>query len=453
MYVEKLPPHDERAEESVIGSLLIDGDAILRAVNFLQPEDFFHEKNRWCYEACLSLWESNEAINSVTVGHRLAIMDRLQEVGGPAYLGHLISSVPTSAHIEHYARIVSRTHTLRRLIQAAGEIASIGYDGGPDVDKTLTQAEDLLFRIRTGQEVRDFVGIREVLDQYLQESASIQGPQERGVAPIPTGFTYLDRLLGGFQRSDMIVLASRPSLGKSTLAVNIARHAAGQGAVVGIFSLEMSRSQIGLRLLSSEAGVDSHRLRLGLHSEAEERRIINAVGVLSELPIYIDDTPLQSMAEIRGKARRLHLERKMDLAIVDYMQLLRGGARPENRVQEISEISRSLKGVARDLNVPMLAVSQLSRAVEMRPSHRPQLSDLRDSGSIEQDADVVMFIHREDFYQSEEQWEAHSPGTPYPKGIAEIMVAKHRHGPLDSINLRFQGDLSRFEDVRAPREP
>ena len=452
MYVEKLPPHDERAEESVIGSLLIDGDAI-HTVNFLEPDDFFQEKNRWCYEACRELWESNEAINSVTVGHRLAIMDRLEEVGGPAYLGHLISSVPTSAHIEHYARIVSRTHTLRRLIQAAGEIASIGYDGGPDVDKTLTQAEDLLFRIRTGQEVRDFVAIREVLDQYLEESASIQGPLERGVAPIPTGFTYLDRLLGGFQRSDMVVLASRPSLGKSTLAVNIARHAAGQGAVVGIFSLEMSRSQIGLRLLSSEAGVDSHRLRLGHYNDEEERRIVNAVGRLSELPIYIDDTPLQSMAEIRGKARRLHMERRMDLAIVDYMQLISGGARPENRVQEISEISRSLKGVARDLNVPMLAVSQLSRAVEMRPSHRPQLSDLRDSGSIEQDADVVMFIHREDFYQSEEQWEAHSPGTPYPKGIAEIMVAKHRHGPLDSINLRFQGDMSRFEDVRAPREP
>lgn len=452
MYVEKLPPHDERAEESVIGSLLIDGDSISRAVNFLQPEDFFREKNRWCYEACLSLWDSNEAINTITVGHHLAVMGRLEEVGGPAYLGHLVSSVPTSAHVEHYARIVSRTHTLRRLISAAGEIASIGYEGGSDVDKALTQAEELLFRIRTGQQVGDFVAIREVLDKYLEESASIQGPLERGVAPIPTGFTYLDRLLGGFQRSDLIILASRPSLGKSTLAVNIARYAAGQGAVVGIFSLEMSRDQIGLRLLASEAGVDGHRMRLGLHSEVEERRIMNAVGVLSELPIYIDDTPLQSMVEIRGKARRLHMEKRMDLAVVDYLQLIRGSGRPENRVQEISEISRSLKGIARDLNVPMLAVSQLSRAIEMRPSHRPQLSDLRDSGSIEQDADVVMFIHREDMYISEEQWEAHSAGTPYPKDVAEIIVSKHRHGPLDSINLRFRGDMARFEDMRASGE-
>ncbi|MBI2855721.1 MAG: replicative DNA helicase [Chloroflexi bacterium] len=447
MYVERLPPHDERAEESVLGSLLIDGEAILSTVRLLQPEDFYHERNRWCYEACLSLWQDNEAINSVTVGHRLALMSRLEDVGGPAYLGHLVATVPTSAHVEHYARIVSRTHTLRRLIGAAGEIATLGYEGGADVDRALGQAEDLLFRIRSGHAVRDFVPLREVLDQYLEESAAIQGPLERGVAPIPTGFTAMDRLLGGFQRSDMIVLASRPSLGKSALAVNIARYAAGQGAVVGIFSLEMSRDQIALRLLSSEAEVDNHRLRLRLHSDAEERRIMNAVGVLSELPIYIDDTPLEGIVEIRSKARRLQMERQMDLAIVDYLQLIRGNSRPENRVQEISEISRSLKGIARDLNISLLAVSQLSRAVEQRPSHRPQLSDLRDSGSIEQDADVVMFIHREDMYSDEEQWEARFPGRPYPKDIAEIIVAKHRHGPLDTLNLRFQGALARFEDM------
>ncbi|MBF8268147.1 MAG: Replicative helicase, partial [Dehalococcoidia bacterium] len=352
MYVEKLPPHDERAEESVIGSLLIDGDSILRAVNILQPEDFFREKNRWCYEACLSLWDSNEAINPITVGHHLAVMGRLEDVGGPAYLGHLVSSVPTSAHMEHYARIVSRTHTLRRLISAAGEIASIGYEGGSDVDKSLTQAEELLFRIRTGQQVRDFVAIRDVLDKYLEQSASAQGPMERGVAPIPTGFTYLDRLLGGFQRSDLIILASRPSLGKSTLAVNIARYAAGQGAVVGIFSLEMSRDQIGLRLLASEAGVDGHRMRLGLHGEAEERRIMNAVGVLSELPIYIDDTPAITVLEARAKARRLQREHGIGLVVVDYLQLMTSHENVQSREQEVSRISRGLKGLAKELQLP-----------------------------------------------------------------------------------------------------
>jgi len=452
MYVEKLPPRDEKAEEAVIGSLLIDGEAILKVASFLKPDDFYREKNRWCYEACFSLWERNEAINPVTVGHQLAVTDQLEEVGGPSYLGYLVSAVPTSAHVEHYARIVNRTHTLRRLIDAAGGIANLGYEGGEDVDQALSQAEDLLFRIRTGGRVRDFIPIREAMDSYLEESAIIQGPLERGVAPIPTGFIYLDRLLGGFQRSDMIVLASRPSLGKSTIALNIARHSAGQGAVVGFFSLEMSRDQIAVRFLSSEAGVDNHRVRLRLYSEAEESRIMNAAGVLSELPIYVDDTPIQGIVELRSKARRLHMERKLDLLIVDYLQLIQGGGRPENRVQEISEISRSLKGMARDLNVPLLAVSQLSRAVEMRPSHRPQLSDLRDSGSIEQDADVVIFIHREDAYYTEEQWEAHSPGKPYPKDIADIMVAKHRHGPLDTINLRFRGAMARFEDMATSSE-
>ncbi|MBI4282829.1 MAG: replicative DNA helicase [Chloroflexi bacterium] len=452
MYVEKLPPHDERAEESVIGSLLIDGNAILTVSALLQPEDFYVEKNRWCYEACLSLWDSNEAINPVTVGHRLAMLERLQEVGGPSYLGHLVSSVPTSAHVEHYARIVSRTHTLRRLIGAAGEIASLGYDGGGDVDRALSQAEDLLFRIRSGQETRDFVAIRDVLDQYLEESARLESPLERRETPVYTSFVDLDQLLGGLQRSDMIVLASGPSVGKSTLALNIARHAAGQGACVGIFSLEMSREQIGHRFLSSEANVDLRAVRQRLYGDAAERRIVNAAGTLSELPIYIDDTPLQSIVEIRSKARRLHMERKLDLAIVDYLQLIQGTGRRENRVQEVGEITRSLKGIARDLNIPLLALSQLSRAVEGRPSHKPQLSDLRESGSIEQDADVVMFIYREDQRLTREEWERQNPDEEYPGGLADLIVAKHRHGPLDTINLRFNGPMARFEDLPTSRE-
>ncbi|MFH1560144.1 MAG: replicative DNA helicase [Chloroflexota bacterium] len=452
MYVEKLPPHDERAEESVIGSLLIDGDAILTVSTLLQPEDFYGERNRWCYEACLSLWDSNEAINPVTVGHRLALLERLEQVGGPSYLGHLVGSVPTSAHVEHYARIVSRTHTLRRLIGAAGEIASLGYDGGVDVDRALSQAEDLLFHIRSGQETRDFVAIRDVLDQYLEESARLESPLERGETPIYTAFVDLDQLLGGLQRSDMIVLASGPSVGKSTLALNIARHAAGQGAAVGIFSLEMSREQIGHRFLSSEANVDLRAVRQRLYGDLAERRIVNAAGTLSELPIFIDDTPIQGIVEIRSKARRLHMERKLDLAIVDYLQLIQGTGRRENRVQEVGEITRSLKGIARDLNIPVLALSQLSRAVEARPSHRPQLSDLRESGSIEQDADVVMFIHREDQRFTREEWERQYPDQEYPRGLADLIVAKHRHGPLDTISLRFNGAMARFEDNPTSRE-
>ena len=447
MYVERLPPHDERAEESVIGSLLIDGDAIFTVSTLLRPEDFYGERARWCYEACLSLWESNEAINPVTVGHRLAMLERLDLIGGPTYLGHLVNTVPTSAHAEHYARIVSRTHTLRRLIGAAGEIASLGYEGGDDVDRALSQAEDLLYGIRSGQQLRDFVAIRDVLDQYLEESARLDSPQEQDQAPVHTDFDDLDQLLGGMQRSDMIVLASGPSVGKSTLALNIARNSAMHGSGVALFSLEMSREQIGHRFLSSEAGVDLRAVRQRLYGDIAERRIINAAGTLSELPIFIDDTPLQTIVDIRSRSRRLHMERNLDLVIVDYLQLIQGTGRRENRVQEVGEITRALKGIARDLNVPVLALSQLSRAVEMRPSHRPQLSDLRESGSIEQDADVVMFIHRDDLRYTRDEWERQYPDQEYPRGLAELIVAKHRHGPLGTINLRFNGAMARFEDT------
>ena len=300
----------------------------------------------------------------------------------------------------------------------------------------------------------EFVPIKDVLNQYLKESASLQGTLERGEIPIPTAFSDLDQLLGGFQRSDMIVLASGPSVGKSTLALNIGRHAAEQGTAVGIFSLETSRERIGHRFLSSEADVDLRRVRQRLYSEVEERRIVNAAGVLSELPIFIDDTPLQSIVEIRSRSRRLHMESKLDLVIVDYLQLIQGTGRHENRVQELGEIVRLLKGVARELNIPLLVLSQLSRAVEMRPSHRPQLTDLRESGSIEQDADVVMFIHREALRMTEEEWKRQYPDRDYGdyQDRAELIVAKHRHGPLDTIDLRFNGAMARFEEVPFQRE-
>ena len=452
MYADRLLPHDPDAEEAVIGSMLIDGQAISKVSSFLRASDFYISKTRWCFDACLSLFDRGEAINQVTVAHELSLKERLDEIGGTAYLAHLVRSVPTSVHIEHYGRIVQRTSVMRQLIAAAGEIASIGYEGSTDTESTLRKAEELLFRVRTGRGTRDFIHLREVLDTYMEETASLDLMGDRRLVPIPTGFADLDKLLGnGLQRSDMFVLAARPSLGKSTLAFNIARHAAGQGARVGIFSLEMSAEQIAVRLLSGDANVDSHRLRLGLLSDLEEHKKMEAIGVLSELPIYIDDTPIQGAVEMRGKSRRLQMERGLDLLIVDYLQLMAGESRRiDYRVQEMGEFSRSLKGMARDLDIPVLACSQLSRAPEQRPSHRPILSDLRESGSIEQDADVVAFIYREDMYTSRDEWEKQHPTDPYPENIAEINISKHRNGPTGAISLYFRSNVVRFESLEQP---
>ena len=447
MYAEKLPPHDPDAEEAVVGSLLIDGEAINRVAALVKPEDFYRERNRWCYEACNSLYHRGEAIDQISVARELSLKERLEEVGGPSYLSHLIAAVPTSVHAEHFAQIVNRTATMRRLIQAAGDIAAIGYADAPDTEQALQQAEDMLFRVRNTHVTRDFVTIREVLDQYLEETSGLE-PMDRGVAPIPTGFTDIDNALGRLQRGDLFILAARPALGKSTLAMNIARNAAGQGAVVGVFSLEMSREQLALRLLSAEAEVDSHLLRLGLLGEAAMNRVMTGVGALSDLAIYMDDSPAQTVLEMRSKLRRLHTDRGVDLVIVDYLQLIAGREnRGENRVQELSEITRQLKAIARDLNVPVIAISQLSRAIEQRPDHHPQLSDLRESGSIEQDADVVAFIHREDKYLTPEQWEQRHPTDPYPENLVQLVIAKNRHGPTRAVHLYFRGNFSRFENL------
>jgi len=447
MYAEKLLPHDVEAEEAVIGSLLINSDSFLRLAHLIKPEDFYREKNRLCFAACVSLFQRSEAINQVTLAHELSRTNHLEPIGGMAYLSHLVSITPTSTHAEHYAQLVYRTSTMRRLIDAASKISAIGYEDTADVEASLSQAEDVLFKVRSGGPVRGFVPLRAIYDQFLQERAAIAEPLAQSSAPIMTSYNDLDELLGGLQRSDMIILGARPSLGKSTLAVNITLNAAKNGATAGIFSLEMSREQLALRMLAAEAEVDAHRLRLGLYTEAEEQRIIDSIGNLSELPVYIDDTPFQGILEMRSKARRLALEHGLDLLVVDYLQLVQGQghSRGDNRVQEISEISRSLKGMARDLNVPVLTCSQLSRVVEGRPGHRPQLSDLRDSGSIEQDADIVMFIYREDVYYTEEDWDQQFPNRPYPKNIAEIMVSKHRHGPTGSVKLRFRENLVRFD--------
>jgi replicative DNA helicase len=447
MYAEKLLPHDLEAEEAVVGSMLIDGDSFLQVAPLLKAEDFYREKNQICFSACVALFQRDEAIDQVTLARELSRTNQLDSVGGMAYLSHLVSITPTSAHSQFYAQAVARTSTMRLLIDAASKISAIGYEDTDDVELTLRQAEDILFRVRSGQTERGFVALRQIYDQYLEDRAADVESWAPGGGPIMAGYNDLDDLLGGMQQSDMIILGARPALGKSTLAVNISMNAARNGSFVGIFSLEMSREQLALRMLASDAEIDSHRLRLGLYTEAEEQRIIDSIGRLSELPVYVDDTPFQGMVEMRSKARRLSLEHGLDLLVVDYLQLIQGRGRGENRVQEIGEISRSLKGMARDLRVPVITCSQLSRLVENRPGHRPQLSDLRDSGSIEQDADVVMFIHREDVYSTEEEWEQHSPGRPYPKNVAEIIVAKHRNGPTGNVKLIFRDNLLRFDPL------
>jgi len=454
LYGDKLPPHDIDAEEAVIGSLLIEGTAIYKIAAFLQQSDFYSEQNQWLYGACLSLYQRNEAINQITVAQELDRQNKLEACGGAAYLSHLISVVPTSLDIEHYAQIVYRLSVMRHLINAASQIAVIGYEANPDVDASLSRAEDILFRLHHGQTPRDFVHIRQVLDKYF-EAAPSPATEEGYPEAIPyvlSGFTGLDEFLGGFQRSDLTIIAGRPSMGKTSLVLNIARNAAvEQRACVALFSLESAREPVVLRLLSSESGVNLRQVRLGLHSEQDEKRIMDATGILSEAPIYIDDTPQLRIVEMRSKARRLHYERGINLIIVDYLQLMQGDGRGENRVQEISFVSRSLKGMARELNVPVLAISQLSRAVEWRASHKPQLFDLRESGSIEQDADVVRFIYREELYTPEEEWKRDHPDEAYPPP-AEIIIAKHRNGPTGQRNLRFIPKLTKFENI-ANEEP
>jgi replicative DNA helicase len=442
---ERLPPRDLDAEEAAIGSLLIDGSAIFRIAGILQAGDFYHEQCQVLYGACLSLYQRNEAIDQITVAQELDRQGKLTACGGAAYLSHLISVVPTSLDIEHYARI----------IQAAGQIEAIGYEASPDIDASLNRAEDVLFRLRHGQSPRDFVPIRQVLDRYFEPGPPEPADgQPKTIQRITTGFAGLDEFFGGLGRSDLIIVAGRPSMGKTSFALSIAANAAvKQGACAAIFSLEMAREPVVVRMLASQSDVDSRRIQIGAHAtDEEERRIMNAIGVLSEAPVYIDDSPMLRVVEMRSKARRLHYERGIDLIVVDYLQLIQGDVRTENRVQEIGYISRSLKALARELDVPVICVSQLSRAVEWRASHRPQLSDLRESGSIEQDADVVAFIYRDEYYYNREQWEALHPEDEYPAGIADIIVAKQRNGPTGDIKLHFSPKSARFSDM-ARQEP
>ena len=449
VYAEKLLPHDLEAEEAVVGSIIIDGQCLTHVAPLLKAGDFYRDRNQILFDAAMALFQRDIAVDQITLAGELQRTEKLDLVGGMAYLSHLVAITPTSAHAEDYAQAISRTSTMRRLIDAGSKIVDLGYSDTDDLEKTMRVAEDALFAVRGAGQFRGFVSLKEIYDQYLQEQADLSDPLQTTGLPIMTGFPDLDEYLGGLQRADLVILGARPSMGKSALAMNMVINAAKSGQACGVFSLEMTREQLAMRILASEADLDSHRLRLGLYTQHEEARIIDSIGRLSDLPMFIDDTPYQGMVEMRGKARRLALERGLDLLVVDYLQLVQGKQRwgQSNRVQEITEISRELKVLAGDLKVALIACSQLNRMVENRPNNRPRLSDLRDSGSIEQDADVVLFIHREDVYITEEEWNQMHPGQEYPRHIAKIIVAKHRKGPTGSVQLQFIDNLVRFESI------
>jgi replicative DNA helicase len=437
--VEKLLPQNIEAECGVLGSILIDPEAIVQIADFLLSEDFYRTAHRIIYQIIIQLYEQHEPADYITICDELERHGKLEEVGGASYITSLINQVPTSGNVEYYGRIVERTAILRRLIHAAGQIAAIAYEDG-DANIALDKAEQLIFAISQRHARADFTALRDLLSDYMSKLDQLH--ERRGtIVGVPTGFTDLDRLTGGLQKSDLIILAARPAIGKTSLGLSIAHNSAVKhGHSIAIFSLEMSKEQLVQRLLSMDAGIDQQRLRTGWIEDDEWDRIIYAMGTLSEANIWIDDTPGISTMEMRSKARRLQAEHSVDLIIVDYLQLMQsvaGGKRNENRVQEISEISRNLKGLARELNVPVMALAQLSRQVESRQSKIPQLSDLRESGSIEQDADIVMFIYREDVY---------NPDTER-KNIADIIVAKHRNGPVGEVSLYFQASQTRFCDL------
>jgi len=408
----------------------------------LKPADFYRESHGVIYGAVFDLHDRGEPADFITVSDELARRGQLEEVGGASYLTSLISAVPTSVHAEYYARIIERSAVLRRLIEAATRISSLAYEEAEDVDDVLDRAEQILFGISEHRVARDLIPIKQLLSDYYKRIEYLS--EHKGeIVGVPAGLPDLDKILGGFQRSDLVILAGRPSVGKTSLALSMALNAAKKyHQRIAIFSLEMSCEQVVQRLVSAETGIDSQRLRLGLIEDDEWPKFSQATGLLSELSVYIDDTPALSVLEMRAKARRLASERGLDFVIVDYLQLMRGSTRVENRVQEVSDISRGLKALARELNVPVLALSQLSRAVESRQDKHPMLSDLRDSGSIEQDADVVLFIYRGEMYDEETD----------RKNIAELSIAKHRSGPTGKVYLFFRKELAQFHAVQFERE-
>ncbi len=437
--IDRVPPSNIDAEEALLGSLLIDPDAIFDVAAFLRPEAFYREQNRWIYESILALSERRQAVDLITVTDELRRRDQLEEIGGEATVIGLLSVVPTSIHAHNYAQIVESAALRRRMIQAASAIANLAFEQDEDISVVIDRAEQALFSISEERTTRDLVPVRQIASRYLDRIEELHARGE-DIIGVPTSFTDLDRLLGGLNKSDLIIIAARPGMGKTALQMSIGLAAARRfGKRVAIFNLEMSGEQLVQRMIAAETRIDSQRLRRGDLQEHEWPLFYEAVGRISETDLYIDDTPSITPMQLRTKCRRLYAERGLDLIMVDYLQLMQTERNMNNRVQEISEISRALKGLARELDVPVVAASQLSRAVEQRQDKRPQLSDLRDSGSIEQDADVVMFIYRDDYY---------NPDSSERPNIAEVSVAKHRNGPTAVIDLFWHGQLATFRNLQ-----
>jgi replicative DNA helicase len=439
---DRMIPHNVEAEEAVVGSLLIDPEALFRVTPFLEANDFYVQKNAWIYDAIISLHERRDPIDLVTLCDELERREQLEEIGGAAYITRLINSVPSAFHVESYGRIVENAAVRRRLISAASQIAQFAYREDQGIELTVDKAENVLFGVSQRRISRELAPIQDVIHRYYDRIEYLYAHQGEPLG-VPTGFVDIDRILGGFQRSDFILIAARPSVGKTSLCLSMARNAARYGKHVGVFSLEMASEQVVQRIVSGETGIDAQRLRLGNLREEEWPLFVQATGNIADLPIFIDDTPSISAMQLRTKARRLHAEHGLDLVFIDYLQLMTSDTRTENRVQEVSHISRSLKGLARELNVPVVAASQLSRAVEQRTEKRPVLADLRESGSLEQDADVVLFIYRDEMYHPETE----------QQNIAEVMVSKHRNGPTGTVQLFFQKNLAQFRDAEVVKRP
>ncbi len=436
----RTPPHNLDAEQSVLGALMLDKEAIVSIADMLSPDDFYKGAHGMIYDAIIELYEKNEPIDVLSLSNRLDEKKRLTEVGGATYLASLANMVPSASNIVHYASVVKKKSTLRKLIHASTKIGELGYAEEDDVEKTLDDAEQALFSVSQQNKKQEFLTMKDALSTAFDRIDDLH--KNRGeMRGVPTGFPDVDNILSGLQKSDLIILAARPSVGKTSFALDIARAAAAHHKIpTGIFSLEMSSDQLVDRMIAAEGNVDLWRLRTGnLHEEADDNdfeRINEAMGSLNEAPIYIDDASSANIMNMRTMARRLQSQHDLGLIIIDYLQLMEGRS-SENRVQEISEISRGLKTLAKELNVPIIALSQLSRAVESRTDQRPKLSDLRESGSIEQDADVVMFLYREDRV---------NPDTEN-KGIAELIIAKHRNGPVGMAKLFFKEECASYRSL------
>lgn len=443
MELGKVPPHDTEAEQAVIGSMLTDKEAIISAIEVLKDEDFYREDNKIIYAAILNLYNRAEPVDIITLKSELASLGKLEAVGGLEYLAELPDKVPTTANVDKYIKIVEEKSLLRNLLKTANEIIKLGYDETQEVDVLMDQAEKKIFDCIQSKSQKGYSTIKDVLVDTFTQLEQLYN-QKQHITGVPTGFADLDYRTAGLHNSDLILIAARPAMGKSALALNIASYAATRANVpVAIFSLEMSKEQMVNRILCSEAMVDSNKVRTGKIDDEDWTKLAEASGILSESKIFIDDTPGISIMEIRAKCRKLKLEQDIGLVVIDYLQLVQGtGKRGASREQEISEISRSLKILAKEINVPVIALSQLSRAPEQRPDHRPMLSDLRESGAIEQDADIVAFLYRDDYYNEESE----------KKNIAEVILAKHRSGSTGTTELLWLGNYTKFANIERYRD-